>query len=372
MAVTDSFDIVPFLERSLQEWASDESATIAVGDWRDGAVMELVGKTSLLPARYDGCFEGVRELRAVDCDHHAHIDLGRVHSIEYVIAPSVCLGFRPSLEVRYLCTGPGGSRTGRTMVRALVDSLYANNGVDNDVVSTWYQRYVRDIAERRDHVRLTIGSDTASAAEGAALLDALIKATNMPLQDWSEATRVLTSAEKPIATPSEPTFRRLLEDAIRLHDASLVIYRDRTLVEFKTDDLAGLFEYIEGDHKSWQIGATDEHHCHLALNAVTSVEFSAESAPCQGNRLNYTIWFLVAGGCGNPFRSDGYFSVTLNGPYDGDNPRWSVIRPVAELYEKYRQQEWVSADQGFVNAIADIPNTETTDAMKSRDQAMTS
>ncbi len=354
-----SFALVPFFERSLLEWARDEAATIATGDWRDGAVMELVGETSLLPARYDGCFEGVRELRAVGSEHHAHVDLGRVHSIEYVIAPSVCLGFRPSLEVRYLSTGPGGSRTGRAMVRALVNSLYTRDGVNGHAVSTWYQRYVRDVEERPERVRLVIASEVSSASEGAAFLDSLTKAADVSLADWSEAARVLTTIEKPTSTASAPVFRDLLEEAIALHDASLVIFRDRTLVEFKTDDLAGVFEFTEGDHRSWQIGATDAHHCHLALNAVTSVEFSAEIVPCQGNRLNYTIWFLVAGGCGNPFRSDGYFSVTLNRPYDGHYPRWAVIRPVADLYEKYRGHEWVRTDQGFIDAIADIPDEKS-------------
>ena len=347
--------LVSFFERSLLEWASDESATIAAGDWRDGAVMELVGAARLLPARYDGCFEGVRELRAVGSEHHAHVDLGRAHSIEYVIAPSVCLGFRPSLEVRYLSTGPGGGRTGRTMVRALLNSLYTRGSVNGHAVSTWYQRYVRDVAERPDRVRLVLSPETSDAAECAAFLDALAEASHVALPSWPDAARVLTSAEKPAVTTSGPIFRDLLEDAIALRDASLVIFRDRTLVEFKTDDLAGVFEFTEGDHTSWQIGATDAHHCHLALNAVTSVKFSAEPVPCQGNRLNYTIWFLVAGGCGNPFRSDGYFSVTLNRSYEGHRPRWAVIRPVAELYEKYRQHEWVCADNEFISAVAGIP-----------------
>lgn len=350
-----SFALVPFFERSLLEWLSDESAIIAAGDWRDGAVMELVGEARLLPARYDGCFQGVRELQAVGSEHHAHVDLGRVHSIEYVIAPSVCLGFRPSLEVRYLNTGPGGSRTGRVMIRALVNSLYTKGGVNGHAVSTWYQRYIRDVAERPDRVRLILSQEASEAAEGTAFLDALAKASNMRLPCWSDAAQLLTSAEKPAVAPSGPIFRDLLEDAIALYDASLVIFRDRTLVEFKTEELAGVFEYTESGHSSWQIGATDSHHCHLALNAVTSVEFSAEPVPCQGNRVNYTIWFLVAGGCGNPFRSDGYFSVTLNRPYDGHRRRWDVILPLVELYEKYRQHDWVCADNGFISAVADIP-----------------
>ncbi|MEN0067806.1 MAG: hypothetical protein AAGA48_37100 [Myxococcota bacterium] len=350
----DSFALVPFFERSLSEWARDVSATIAAGDWRDGTVMELVGATSLLPARYDGCFEGVRELRAQGSEHHAHIDLGRVHSIEYVIAPSVCLGFRPSLEVRYLTAGPGGSRTGRAMLRALVNSIYTSDGVNGEAVASWYQRYARDVEEQPARVRLVVAPEASSAADGAAFLDALAKASGTSLSNWSDALRVLTAVEKPSADPSPPVFRELLEDAIALHDASLVIFRQRTLVEFKTDNLAGLFEYTEGEHRSWQIGAADAHHCHLALSAVTSVEFSAEIVPCQGNRLNYTIWFLVAGGSGNPFRSDGYFSVVLNCPYDGDRPRWDVIQPVFDLYETYSGHEWVRADERFQQALVEF------------------
>ncbi|MEM6673173.1 MAG: hypothetical protein AAF726_10025 [Planctomycetota bacterium] len=344
-----------FFERSLSEWASDESTTVAAGDWRDGAVMELVGPTQLLPARYEGCFEGVRELRASGCDHHAHIDLGRVHSIEYVIAPSVCLGFRPSLEVRYLCTGPGGSRTGRAMVRCLLDSLYERDGVSLRAVATWYQRYARDVAEHPDRVRLVLGPEIATAPEGAAFLEALTAASGLILPSWSDAARLLTEGETPGEPPTAPTFRPLLEDAIALRGASLVIFRDRTLVEFKTDDLGGVYESKECDHTSWQIGETDAHHCHLNLSAVTGVEFSAEFVPCQGNRINYTIWFLVPGGCGNPFRSDGYFSFTLNQPYKGREPRWDVIMPVIELYETYREHDWVRADGGFLSALESVP-----------------
>lgn len=292
----EPFALLPFFERSLRAWSGDASTTVAVGDWRDGAVMELVGPTRLLPARYDDCFEGVRELRDAGSQHHAHVDLGRVHSIEYVIAPSVCLGFRPALEVRYLSAGPGGGRTGRVMVRALVHALYKGHRVNAQAVSAWYQRYLRDVAERPDRVRLVLGAEASDAATDAALLEALAEAARLELPDWSDAARKLTTAEMPTIAPSGPVFLELLEDAIALREASLVIFRDRTLVEFKTDDLEGVFEYTEGEHTSWQIGAADAHHCHLALSAVTNVEFSAESVPCQGNRLNYTIWFLVAGG----------------------------------------------------------------------------
>ena len=148
-----------------------------------------------------------------------------------------------------------------------------------------------------------------------------------------------------------PSCKALVEEALGLSDASLVIFRDRTLVEFKTEELGGLFEYREGEHTSWQLGRFDSHHCHLALNAVTSVEFSAESVPCQGGRINYTVWFLVSGSCGNPFRSDGYFSVVLNRPYERDSARYEVIGPVFDLYLRYRHNPWVRADAGFLGAL---------------------
>jgi len=137
----------------------------------------------------------------------------------------------------------------------------------------------------------------------------------------------------------------------RLRDASLVIYRERTLVEFQTEKLAGVFKYVEDGHVSWQLGEFQDHHCHLALGAVTRVLFSAEPVPCQGGRLNYTVWFLVPGSCGNPYRSDGYFSVVLNRPYDGDAPRLEIIDQVLSLYRRYRHESWVEADELFLRAL---------------------
>ena len=43
----------------------------------------------------------------------------------------------------------------------------------------------------------------------------------------------------------------------------------------------------------------------------------------------------------------------------GSNGVAAVIGSVADLYEKYRQHEWVRADQGFISALADIPVGES-------------
>jgi hypothetical protein len=149
----------------------------------------------------------------------------------------------------------------------------------------------------------------------------------------------------------QPPCLELLKAALALPDASLVIYRERTLVEFKTEKLDGVHCYSEEGHVSWQIGGLHEHHCHLDLLSVERMLFSAESVPCQGGGLNYTLWFLTAGPSGNPWRRDGYFSVTLNCPYKGDDPRMEVIGPMLALYERFRHAPGVEADAQFLQVL---------------------
>jgi hypothetical protein len=144
----------------------------------------------------------------------------------------------------------------------------------------------------------------------------------------------------------------VLAAAIALKDASLVIFRRGLLVEFKTEGLApGLSVSMEGKHRSWQIGPFEGHHCHLDLAAVRTIVFDAEPVSCQGGRINYTVWFQGEGDCGNPYRSEGLFSVTLNRPYERDgSPRAEVIAPVFDLYERFRDEETVAASEAFLNA----------------------
>lgn len=169
---------------------------------------------------------------------------------------------------------------------------------------------------------------------------------------WSDALRALVGSPREANDESsEPRSLELLREALRFREASLVIYRERTLVEFQTEKLAGVFKYVEDGHVSWQLGDFQDHHCHLALGAVTRVLFSAEPVPCRGGRLNYTVWFLVPGSCGNRYRSDGYFSVVLNRPYDGDAPRLELIDQVQSLYRRYRHESWVEAGDLFLRAL---------------------
>jgi hypothetical protein len=150
--------------------------------------------------------------------------------------------------------------------------------------------------------------------------------------------------------PILESVQRALVGALALQDASLVIYRCGVLVEFKTEMLQpGLTATLEGRHRGWQIGPFAGHHCHLDLASVSRILFDAEPVSCQGGRLNYTIWFLTAGDCGNPYRSDGLFSVTLNKPYgQNGSPRPGLIEAVYALYDVRRNAPGVFASAPFL------------------------
>jgi hypothetical protein len=145
---------------------------------------------------------------------------------------------------------------------------------------------------------------------------------------------------------------RVLAESLSLKEASLVIYRRGVLVEFKTETLVpGLARTVEGPYRGWQLGPFDGHHCHLDLASVEGVWFDAEPVSCQSGRLNYTIWFLTAVDCGNPYRARGMFAVTLNAPYRSDgSARTDLIAPLYRLHERYREEPVVAASDSFIAA----------------------
>lgn len=91
------------VETILREWIADPDITLVCGRWADGGIMELVpaGRARLTPARYDGSFAGLRDLELDGAGHHLHLDLTKLAHAAYVLAPSVCFGYRPSFELRF-------------------------------------------------------------------------------------------------------------------------------------------------------------------------------------------------------------------------------------------------------------------------------
>lgn len=354
-----------FFHEALQDWLTDPAITIACGDWRDGAISEIMpaGRARLLPGIYTGEFSGIRELRLTDSPHHLHIDLRRVHRMCYTVVPSVCFGFNPSLEVKLLIRDRDGVPTDRSVLSLMFTRPYQNDGtLDPAAVFRFFTSAHRLLRQRPDLVSVAISSDIRGGVYGPVLFEGLAAANQRDYggADWAQALADLGASppsplSPPVTKPALSSVVSLLKEALCLRDASLVIFRDRTLVEFKTELLGGVHRYEEKGHVSWQIGDFHGHHCHMALGEIAAVEFSAEPVPCQGNRLNYTIWFLTSGACGNPYRRDGYFSITLNRPYEAGAPRLEVIGPVFALYSRYSRESWVRADAEFLLAMQQGP-----------------
>lgn len=351
-----------FFHHALTEWLADPDITIVCGRWDDGAISELLpaGQARLLPPIYDGRFAGVRELRLRGQRHHLHIDFGRVHALSYAIAPSVCLDFAPSLEVRLLATDETGAPSEQWMMALMHANPYQpDRRIDPRAADQFFERARVHLARRPDLVRMQVAPEIDTSPHADALFASLARVTGQPFDgiDWTAGMAALGVRQTPLPAPAKamPRIVPLLGEALALREASLVIYREHTLVEFKTDLLGGLHRYEAQGHVSWQLGRFDGHHCHLALERVDRVLFSAEPVSCQGNRLNYTVWFLVPGACGNPYRPDGYFSVTLNRPYRAGAVRLEVIEPVLALYRRYAGEPWVEADEQFLEVLASGP-----------------
>ena len=350
---------VQFFHNAFAVCLADPGMTVACGRWSDGAILELLpqGQATLLPAAYDGCFAGVRELRLQGLPHHLHIDFGRIHKLSYAVTPSVCLAFKPSFEVRFLVLGPGGAPSDAWIVTLMLSAPYAHNTLDRTQVGNFFERAWQQSTLRPDLVEMRVDPSVKRSAVGPEILALLSKASGLDPSktNWQAALAAWMPLAQTTSWTPEPWCLMLLHEALALKDASLVIYREKALIEFKTERLDGLHRYEEHGHVSWQIGALDDHHCHLALGAVTKVLFSAESVSCQGGGLNYTVWFLTAGPSGNPYRRDGYFSIVLNRPYDGNAPRQEVVAPVLDLYRRYSSDENVQADTVFLQVLADGP-----------------
>ena len=159
--------------------------------------------------------------------------------------------------------------------------------------------------------------------------------------------------------PGPSRIERIVDEALRLPDASLVIHRHRTLVEFKTALLTEtLSSWQHGRMKSWQICPFEGHHFHLDIDVVERVCFSAEASPCQGGRPNYTVWFETADDAGNPHRPHGYFSVTLNAPYRPDGSRRDeIVGAIHALYRRWADAAEVSADAAFLASLEEAAPT---------------
>lgn len=130
---------VAALEQMIRDWLSEPELLILAGRWEDGAVMELVPSSTpfLTSERYEGRFAGLRDLLLNGEGHHVHIDLGRVTQVTYLVAPSVCFGFRPSFELRL----HQGDEPMQNFALGFSVRRPYRNGVASDAVARYFSRY---------------------------------------------------------------------------------------------------------------------------------------------------------------------------------------------------------------------------------------
>src|SRR5690606_13129397 len=148
----------------------------------------------------------------------------------------------PSLEVRLLTTDEAGSPTEDWMVALMYANPYLQDRrVDPQAASRFFRTAREHLARRPDLVRMRIAPEVMDNVHAGALFECLAEASGKRFEgtDWAAALAAL-GARSPKAAPAasaEPRIVPLLRDALALREASLVIFRDRTLVEFKTERL---------------------------------------------------------------------------------------------------------------------------------------
>ena len=179
-------------------------ASLFCGNWGRGGVMELLphGGARLSGPRYETPFEGLRELRLPGSEHHVHLDLGRLTRACYVMAPSVCYGFRPSFELRLTAanTDPDdGCGFGLALSHP-----YAGGDLQVEPV----QRYFRRAAE---HIEKFPGAVSFRCDR--------VRAPPVTRGDWSCVESLLTKADMVSAhsmRPLQTELQRSLRAAVTL------------------------------------------------------------------------------------------------------------------------------------------------------------
>lgn len=144
-SVVSTISLVDQVDAILREWLADPDLTLICGRWSDGGLMEVMpeGRATLTRPRYDGLFSGLRDLNLDGQHHHIHLDLEKLRRAVYLVAPSVCYGFRPSFEVR-LCASDDVATTAFGLGLS-VRRPYRRDQLSHEAV----RRYLRRLASHR-------------------------------------------------------------------------------------------------------------------------------------------------------------------------------------------------------------------------------
>jgi hypothetical protein len=119
------------------------------------------GKATLTDQRYEGQFAGLRELRLDDSGHHVHVDLAKLCRACYVVAPSVCYGWRPSFQLRLTASG---SDPMREYGLGLSIHPYQGTGLRVSAAKRFFARVADHLASYPNVVSFTCMPSAASGA----------------------------------------------------------------------------------------------------------------------------------------------------------------------------------------------------------------
>lgn len=143
------------MESILRDWLEEPAITLVCGTWSAGSIMELLpaGRALLTKPRYPEPFSGLRDIHLEGQGHHLHIDLAKLATCVYTIAPSVCYGYRPSFEVHFHATTTADSGSSFAVN---VRDPYRGHSVNHAAVVAYFRRMLAHHARHPEVVRFRV------------------------------------------------------------------------------------------------------------------------------------------------------------------------------------------------------------------------
>lgn len=183
------------IEHVLRDWLAEPAITLVCGDWRRGSIMELYpeGQAVLSAARYAEPFSGLRDLKLTGQGHHLHLDLAKLSSAVYAVAPSVCYGYRPSFEVRFTSDLEGAGAGGFALS---VREPYQAGRTNRAALVGYFRRLLQHQARFPEVTRLHVD------AHADLHVDTRAEARRGREDAWRDALSCLAEAREQATTPA--------------------------------------------------------------------------------------------------------------------------------------------------------------------------
>ncbi|APR77633.1 Hypothetical protein A7982_02980 [Minicystis rosea] len=149
------------IEAVIRDWLEEPDITLFCGDWRSGSIMEILpeGRAVLTGARYPEPFSGLRDITLADQGHHLHLDLAKLGTVVYAVAPSVCYGYRPSFEIRF-----SDAASGAVAFSMGLREPYHGRRTNRAALVPYFRRLLAHHVRHRDVIRFRIETSAYHAS----------------------------------------------------------------------------------------------------------------------------------------------------------------------------------------------------------------